>query len=172
MKILLEKYFSLHHDKVTHQVNSREINGDCYFYDNFSCQQCIPFFKRYCKHETFLLHTNSIVNAIEIEQFLNSFINLHNCERCDILLTDNHKIALIDMYCGMSEYLDDQNDFFVDYVQGFYGVMKRIKPAGTSPSRGKQLRWPPGFALMAAPTWKTPHAFNLERADPTQNASG
>ena len=26
-----------------------------------------------------------------------------------------------------SEYLDDQNDFFVDYVQGFYGVMKRIR---------------------------------------------
>ena len=26
-----------------------------------------------------------------------------------------------------SEYLDDQNDFFVDYVQGFYKVMKRIR---------------------------------------------
>lgn len=121
MKILLEKYFSLHHDKVTHQVNSREINGDCYFYDNFSCQQCIPFFKRYCKHETFLLHTNSIVNAIEIEQFLNSFINLHNCERCDILLTDNHKIALIDMYCGMSEYLYDHT------IEGKQAIGKKTK---------------------------------------------
>ena len=107
MKQLLETRFSQHYDANgrSHPVNEVTINGDVALSDYHACNICKSFFYMTCGHQTFLLHASSPVKMLDIESFINSFPNIQG-ERCDRLLHDGRKIVLMDMYCGMSEYLD------------------------------------------------------------------
>lgn len=107
MKQLLETQFSQRYDTHgrSHPINEVIINNEIALCDYKACNRCIPFFASVCGHETFLLHVSSPVKMLDIESFINSFPNIQG-ERCDGLFHDGRKIVLMDMYCGMSEYLD------------------------------------------------------------------
>lgn len=107
MRHLLEHQFTEVYDNSgkAHSADLRVIAGDVTFRDSKACDVCIPFFYKGCGHQTFLIHTDSTVNAIDIERFLNTFKSLPG-DRCDYLFYDDHKCVLMDLYCGMSEFLD------------------------------------------------------------------
>lgn len=107
MKDLLEKHMSMLYDNkgTIHLMNEITVSGAFSLKDDKACGQCIPFFSRNCGNETFLIHTNSDIHCLDIETFLNGFKNVSG-DRCDRLLYDERKCMLLDLYCGMSEYLD------------------------------------------------------------------
>lgn len=107
MKQLLEEQFSKAFDANghIHPVKERIINGDISFRDEKACSVCKHFFYSQCGHQTFLIHTTTDIHSIDIELYFNSFHQLKG-ERCDILFYDQNKCVLMDMYCGMSEYLN------------------------------------------------------------------
>ncbi len=107
MKDLLEKHMSMLYDNkgTIHVMNEITVSGVFSLKDDKACGQCIPFFSRNCGNETFLIHTNSDIHCLDIETFLNGFKNVSG-DRCDRLLYDERKCMLLDLYCGMSEYLD------------------------------------------------------------------
>lgn len=107
MKQLLEVQFSQQYDSHgrSHSIGEVVVNGDYSLYDDNSCNPCISFFKLHCNKQTILFYSTSPVKLLDIESFLNSFPKLQG-ERCDRLLYDARKLILMDMYCGMSEYLD------------------------------------------------------------------
>lgn len=122
MKELLENQFSLMYDpsRKRHTVQEDVLIGDRSLRDEQSCGQCKPFFTQTCEHETFLIHADSSVRLLAIEGFLNSFPKIEG-ERCDVLLFDENKIVLLDMYCGMSDYLDSHR------VEGKEVIGKKAK---------------------------------------------
>ena len=109
MKQLLEHQFAEHYDpehKDEHVV-VETLSNEYKLRDEHACSQCIPFFTRDCERETFLLHAENSVSYINIEDFINGFQSLDGRQRCDALFYDEHKLVLMDMYCGMSEYVDE-----------------------------------------------------------------
>lgn len=122
MKQLLENQFARMYDssRKVHTVHEEILEGDVALYDEHACRGCIPFFSNACEHETFKLHTESAVTFLAIEAFFNGFQHLKG-ERCDAMLLDDHKVVLLDMYCGMSEYMDPH------WVDGKEAVGKNMK---------------------------------------------
>lgn len=107
MKNLLENDFSNIYDNQgkLHAINEMIVTGSFRFCDHYACNSCIPFFSHNCEHETLRFYSNSSVHCLDIESFFNSFRHLSG-DRCDKLLYNNQKCVLMDMYCGMSEYLE------------------------------------------------------------------
>lgn len=107
MKDLLEKHMSMLYDNkgTIHLMNEITVSGAFSLKDDKACGQCIPFFSGNCGHETFLIHSNSDIHCLDIEAFFDGFKNVLG-DRCDRLLYDGRKCVLLDLYCGMSEYLD------------------------------------------------------------------
>lgn len=108
MKTLLEEAFASLYDarnKGKHALLGKVCVGDAALSDNLSCGQCRPFFSMGCDHETFRFHCDAPVDVYDIEKFMNGFAQIKG-ERCDAMLLGEGKLALLDMYCGMSDYLD------------------------------------------------------------------
>lgn len=107
MKQWLENQFAQHYDTQgnRHVVREDVLVGDAALHDAHACGSCIPFFSSTCEHETFRIHTAHPVSCLALEEFFNGFRNLPG-ERCDVMLVDERKVALVDMYCGMSDYLE------------------------------------------------------------------
>lgn len=122
MKNLLEEQFSkiFDSDHASHCVKYCQRSGNFSFHDDKACKQCIPFFSENCEHQTFLVHSDAVVEILDIEDFLNSFTSLQG-ERCDCLLYDASKIAFLDMYCGMSQYVE------IHITDGKYVIGKKTK---------------------------------------------
>lgn len=72
--------------------------------DPVACQVCSNFFAVGCDRTVFLLGVQGPVNCINIERFFNQFRNIKG-GRCDYLLYNNAKIALIDLTCSIEDYL-------------------------------------------------------------------
>ncbi len=122
MKNLLENEFTDQYEMTgkKHPVSFSTVVGNVSCCDEISCKQCIPFFYSNCGHETFLLYSESELMILKIEEFINSFKKLSG-NRCDLMLYDNQKVVLLDMYCGMSNYVDSH------YTDGELVKGKRAK---------------------------------------------
>lgn len=72
--------------------------------DPIACQVCPQFFATGCDNTVFLIRVQNVVNCINIERFFNQFHNIKG-GRCDYLLYDDTKIALIDLSCSIEDYV-------------------------------------------------------------------
>lgn len=108
MRELLQNQFSRQYDASgkSHIVNVVVERGDFSMHDDISCHQCQPFFSEQCEHETFKVSCRSEVERFRLEEFLNGFDSIRT-DRCDAMLVGDNKLVLVDMYCGMSDYLDN-----------------------------------------------------------------
>ncbi len=106
MKEILEASFSRRYGQLIkeHSVNQKVLEGCCSLVDRNACEQCQSYFKDNCGAETFIINTNSPVCLLFIEDFINGIADLKT-EKCDYLIYDNNSIVLVDLYCGMSNYL-------------------------------------------------------------------
>ena len=122
MKLLLENQFAQRYDPQggVHVVREEVLVGDAGLHDECSCRACQPFFSEACEHETFRFHADNPVRCLALEEFFNGFRNLRG-ERCDVMLLDGRKVALVDMYCGMSDYLEPH------WVEGQRAIGKKAK---------------------------------------------
>ncbi len=90
-----------------HNAVLKMYSGSFKLVDYKACQNCSGFFRNYCGNSTFVLNSESPVSVLNIEEFLNGFPDIQGA-RCDLMLYDEgHKIVLADMYCGMTEYLEE-----------------------------------------------------------------
>lgn len=108
MKTLLENDFALRYGDggQSYSINTL-VKSEFLLGDYHACNQCRPFFKMGCDHVIFHVVANNEVVYIPIEDFINQFPELSDKERCDVLLYDEQKIVLADMFCGMSGYAED-----------------------------------------------------------------
>lgn len=107
MKMLLEHNFTTYHHKKAGIVSTdcRQQQGNIVLNDDKACDpECPVFFKSHCLRDTFQIHSNSSINIINIEAFLNKFTKIKG-KRCDFLLYDINKIVFADVTCTMEHFL-------------------------------------------------------------------
>lgn len=105
MRTLLENDFVRHFGK---QVGSvplpiRQVSGTNRLYDPVACRQCLDFFRLHCPHETFVMNSMDAVNVVDYESYIDN-LQLEG-EKCDLMLFDADKVALVDFTCTMEHYL-------------------------------------------------------------------
>lgn len=105
MKTLLENDLVLHYGKRKGSViiSPRIVNGESVLFDPVACRQCVNFFRIHCPHETFCLNCNNDVQVVDHESVINK-LQLPG-DKCDFLMYDTEKIALLDLTCTMEHYL-------------------------------------------------------------------
>lgn len=78
-----------------------------YLTDPISCNGCSYFFKMSCDGKTLLVDANGkTVTVLEHENFMNT-CGTNTGGNCDYIIYDNSKVAFIDLYCGLEQFLYD-----------------------------------------------------------------
>lgn len=107
MKELLDNYFVPAKGLVVGTVSCTAIAkcGDFSLVDSVACAQCKPFFHSTCNYEVLKLHADQPIELINHERFILD-LKAEKGGVCDYLISGNGKILLIDLRCGLSQYLD------------------------------------------------------------------
>lgn len=111
MKDLLKNHFTSAYDPSgnPHTVQLLTFQGHHSFGDQNASRQCHSFFRDGgCEQLVFKVFSLTHINKIDIEEFLNEF-RIINGDRCDLLLYNDSKIVLADMYCGSNDYIAPHN---------------------------------------------------------------
>lgn len=75
--------------------------------DPTSCNVCAYFFKMGCDGKTLLVDANGkAVTVLDHEAFMNN-CGTNTGGNCDYIIYDDSKVAFVDLYCGLEQFLYD-----------------------------------------------------------------